>query len=478
MAERANARPVLTKSCTRSRKLKMAMSHITTKPAPRAKAKAVAKAPAKIAKADPTPLTYDERRQQKLVELRQLVRAPGARVKMVAAVTKHFEAWTAFEDYVHSTPDDAQELPEYDKMMRAEDRALAALCRTTPKIMADVAYRAAYLSRWLEGQDLWARRRAADDLLKSHIVPIKASITTDDIDTDAGLLALKVAFDEALTVQRALDKQHEAGEPVGKELDAAYVKVSRIAGRIAATPAHTVSGLAVKNAAFEWCRSDSDPDDPRYKLGDTTDLKIVGGIMRDIRRMVRPPAYSSDHPWLLARRLSTELSAALARADNGTTMAIIKPASARDAIMWGDMDVFGSMLPLKPVEIEDKGDQLQGDIEALHELVRTISWDLANLCHDHPEKPGERHTELDQVGRLVRVLETVADKLVADVDEHVAHLYGVAGANRTNFDDVQKARRDVPSAIVARDSEGGFKQIGELAREMLAKIEPAPAVSH
>ena len=38
-------------------------------------------------------------------------------------------------------------------------------------------------------------------------------------------------------------------------------------------------------------------------------------------------------------------------------------------------------------------------------LVKTMTWDMVDLEHRHPEKPGERHEELDHVEALVDIVD-------------------------------------------------------------------------
>ncbi|HWA17714.1 MAG TPA: hypothetical protein VG757_01845 [Devosia sp.] len=331
-----------------------------------------------------------------------------------------------------------------------EVKSLLRLVRHHAKSLGEVQALGRYLAKLRERCEWGAVVDGKDGDMIDVLLDGLSGIDSTRPHPDAGLLALKLTFDESKAEAARLNRAYDEGKADGGALDAAYAKTSNIAKRIASTRASTIDGLLVKNVVWEWCRPD-DPSTPRYDLGDsggasTTDMKILAGLMKDLGRMAGPPpSYPEDHPWVAVRRLSTELSAALARIEDDPVMALIKPATEPGAVAWGDLDIFRDMLPLKPVEIEDKGDALQASIDQLRQLVKTITWDMANLEHGHPKKSGERYAELDRVEALVSIVDTLVDKMATDVEEHVTHLYGVANANRINFDNVQKARREPPA---------------------------------
>lgn len=95
---------------------------------------------------------------------------------------------------------------------------------------------------------------------------------------DVRLLQLGKQLETAWAHQRQLE--HDASEAELAEFDKAFNRVSRIAKKIEALPAHSLAGLKVKARAIRWCHS----GEKRIELArqPTTDIRLAQSIIRDL----------------------------------------------------------------------------------------------------------------------------------------------------------------------------------------------------
>jgi len=197
--------------------------------------------------------------------------------------------------------------PETDEAWKLSEQSLAVqneahevvdsiafeILRMPASGSADLAIKHDILKRWT-CPEWWKEssytqendyEMAVRDVLDEAVAMVAAR---DNMSDDATLLTLGEALREAWAEEQALDAR-PAGSVTGAKRAAAYDRSAALVRQIEAIQAVTVAGLKTKLFAIAWTRQ-GEKFGPEFLIDGrdgTTDLRLVGGLLRDLATIGR-----------------------------------------------------------------------------------------------------------------------------------------------------------------------------------------------